>query len=161
MEEPKSSVFDLLLIDAPRLTQVFQDTSLLIKHLNGSLLAYVLQSDNSIADARRAQDANPANFSSVVGVSAATSFCIDSLDIYNAKGVPWNDATLVKTETEFALSLRLIHKALRYVVAVVYQTVCRVLNLLLLLTRQRLEMRDIQMCLLFRLFSTSLPNVRA
>ena len=161
MEEPKSSVFDLLPINAPRLTQVFQDTSLLIKHLNGSLLAYVLQSDNSIADARRAQDANPANFSSVVGVSAATSFCIDSLDIYNAKGVPWNDTTLVKTETEFALSLRLIHKALRYVVAIVYQTVCRVLNLLLLLTRQRLEMCDIQMCLLFRLFSTSLPNVRA
>ena len=119
MEEPKSSVFDLLLIDAPRLTQVFQDAGLLIEHLNSSLLADVLQSDNSIANARRAQDANPANFGSVVGVSATTSFCINSLDIYHSKGVTWNDAALVKTEAEFALSLSLVHKTLRYVVAVV------------------------------------------
>ena len=94
-------------------------------------------------------------------MSAAASFCIDSLDIHNAKGVTWNDTALVKTEAEFALSLSLIHEALRYVVAIVYQTVRRILDLLLLLARQRLEMRDIKMCLLFRLFSTGLPNVRA
>ena len=41
------------------------------------------------------------------------------------------------------------------------QSVCRILNLILLLPRQALEMRDVQMRLLLCLLRTSLPDVWA
>ena len=59
------------------------------------------------------------------------------------------------------LSLGLVHEALVDCVAFINDAIRNVLNLLLLRTRQRLEMSDVDMRLLSSLLGTSLPDVGA
>lgn len=51
IEETKSGVFDLLLVDTPGVTEVVQDASLSIQHVNCSLLGDVFETHDTIRDA--------------------------------------------------------------------------------------------------------------
>ena len=50
IEEAKSGVFDLLLVDTPSVAQVIQDVGLGVHHVNSSLLGHVLKTHNTIRD---------------------------------------------------------------------------------------------------------------
>ena len=92
-------------------------------------------------------------------MGAAASLCVDALDVDDAERVARHDTALVQTEAVLALGLRLVHEALRDVVPIVDEAVGSVFYLLLLLAGERLEVSDVQMCLLLCLFGARLPNM--
>lgn len=161
IEEAQGSVFDLLLVHTPSITEIIQDVGFGVEHLNGSLLTDVLKTNDTVRDTGRSQDAYPTDLGSVVSVGTTASLCVDSLDVDDTKRVAWNDTALVEGETELELSLSLVHESLRDVVSIVNQSVGGILNLLFLLTSQALEVSDVKMSLLFGLLGTSLPDVRS
>ena len=92
-------------------------------------------------------------------MSSAASLGVDAFDVDDAERVTRHDTSLVKRETEFALSLGLIHEAFRDVVTIIDQSVRSVLNLLLLLARQALIVCDVEMSFPIGLLGTGLPDV--
>ena len=87
------------MINTPGFTQIVEDASLAVQHLNCTFLCDILETDNTIRDTRGAQDSNPANFAGVICVRAAASFGVNTLDVDDTEGVSWYDTTLVKRET--------------------------------------------------------------
>ena len=92
-------------------------------------------------------------------MSTTASLSVDTFNIDDTEGVAWDDTSLVKRETIFALSFGLIHKTFRDVVTIIDQSVGSILDLLLLLASETLIVCDIKMSLLLSLLCTSLPNV--
>ena len=94
-------------------------------------------------------------------MGTTTGFSVDTFDVDDAKGVSRHDTTLIQREAILALCFSLIHEAFGDVMCRVDQSVRRILDVILLLPCQTLEMRDVQMRLLLRLLSSSLPDVWA
>ena len=92
-------------------------------------------------------------------MSTAACLSVDAFDIDDTEGVAWNDTSLVKRETVFALSFGLIHKTFRDVMTIIDQSVGSILDLLFLLASETLIVCDIKMSLLLGLLCTSLPDV--
>ena len=84
------------MINTPGFTQIVEDASLVVQHLNCTFLCDILETDNTIRDTGGAQDSNPANFAGIISVCSAASFGVNTLDVDDAKGVSWYDTTLVK-----------------------------------------------------------------
>ena len=92
-------------------------------------------------------------------MSSAACLSVNTFDIDDTEGVAWDDTSLVKRETVFALSFGLIHKTFRDVVTIIDQSVGSILDLLLLLASETLIVCDVKMSLLLGLLCTSLPDV--
>ena len=92
-------------------------------------------------------------------MSTAACLSVDTFDIDDTERVAWDDTSLVKRETVFALSFGLIHKTFRDVVTIIYQSVCSVFDFLFLLASETLIVCNIKVSLLLGLLCTSLPNV--
>jgi len=96
VEETKSCVLDLLLVNTPSLTEVVEDGSFTVKDLDCTLLGDILESNNTVRDTGRLEDADPTDFRSIVGVGTTACFSINSFDIDNTKRVAWHDTTLIE-----------------------------------------------------------------
>ena len=94
-------------------------------------------------------------------MSTAACLSVDTFDIDDAEGVAWDNTSLIKRETVFALSFGLVHKTFADIVTIIDQSVGSILDLLLLLSSQTLIVCDIKMSLLLGLLCTSLPDVRS
>ena len=94
-------------------------------------------------------------------MSTAACLSVDTFDIDDTKGVAWDNTSLIKRETVFALSFGLVHKAFRDVVTIIDQSVGSILDLLLLLSSQTLVVCNVKMSLLLSLLCTSLPDMRS
>lgn len=110
-EELFRCLFKLAQIDIVSLTEVSKDTSLVAENFNSSLLSHVGQTDDTVRFPLGSEDSDPTNLCGVVGVSTAACFDVDTVDIYNTKGVTWHDTTLIQTESMQLLCLRLIHES--------------------------------------------------
>lgn len=94
-------------------------------------------------------------------MSTATSFSINSFDIYNSELVSRNYTTLVKMESELSLSLCFVHKRLVNAGTLVDDPICLVLNCSFFFFSQRLIVSNIQMCDFSCFLGTILPNMWA
>ena len=92
-------------------------------------------------------------------MGSTAGLSVNTFDVDNAKGISWHDTALVEREAVLALRLGLVHEAFGDVMRRVDQSVCCILNLILLLPCQALKMRDIQMRLLLSLLCASLPDM--
>ena len=71
---------------------------------------------------------NPTNFGSVIAVSTATSFSVNTLNINNSQGVTWNNTSLIQMESELFFGFSLVHEILVDISAVVNDSVGFVFN---------------------------------
>ena len=94
-------------------------------------------------------------------MSTAARLSVNTFNVDDTEGVAWNDTSLIKRETVFALSFGLVHKAFRDVVTIIDQSVGSILDFLLLLTSQTLIVCNIKMSFLFGLLCSSLPDMRS
>jgi len=161
VEETGSGLFELTLIDTPGVHEVVEDSVFGVHDLNCALLANVVESDDTVGNSGRFDDANPTDLGSVVSVSTTASFTVDALDVDNSKSVSGNDTTLVQVEAVLLLSVGLVHEGFLDVDASVDDSVGSVLNGVLFFLSQGLVVSDIEMSLLGGLLGTSLPDVRS
>ena len=161
VEEARRGRLNLALVDSPGLRQLMQDAKLSVHDLDRTLLSDVIQTHNTVRNALRLEDANPADFGGVVGVCAAASLRVHAADVYYTQRVTRNNTTLVERETVLLLGLRLVHETLRDRMASVDQSVCVIFNRVLFLLGETLVVRDVQVSLIGRLFCTCLPDMWA
>lgn len=159
VEETVRGWLDLAHINAPSFAQVVQNCGFLVHNVHCAIASAVVQADDTVGDALCLDELDPADLSGIISVGSTARFSINTSDVHNAELVARNDTALVKTEAVVTLSISLVHHALVDVDALADEAISLVLNGALLLPRQRLIVRNVQVSLLSGLLGTSLPDV--
>jgi phosphoglycolate phosphatase-like HAD superfamily hydrolase len=73
------------LVNTPGLGELVEDVELSVHDLDGTLLGNVVKSNNTVRDSLGLQDADPTDFSGVVGVGTAACFGVNAGNIDNSK----------------------------------------------------------------------------
>lgn len=131
----------------------------IVKNLNSSFLGNIVKSYYTIWNSLSLKNSNPAYFSSVVTMSTATSFCVNTFDVNNSQGVAWNNTSLIKMETKLLFCISLIHEVFVDIVAIVDNSVGFIFNCFFFILWNTLIVGDIQMSLVYSLLGTILPYV--
>jgi len=146
-------------VDAPQVTELVEDVSFRVESFDGLFTSDEVQSDGTISNSSGSQKLDPTDFRSVVSVSTAASFDVSIFDVDDSELVTGDDTTLVESETEFELSLGLVHEVLVDGLGSQDDSIGFVFNLDFFLLGDTGKMGDVQMGLVNGLLSTSLPDV--
>lgn len=146
-------------MDAPQVTELVEDISFRVESFDGLFTSDEVQSDGTIGNSGSSQKLDPTDFRSVVSVSTAASFDVSIFDVDDSELVTGDDTTLVESETEFELSLGLVHEVLVDGLGSEDDSVGFIFNLDFFLLGDTGKMGDVQMGLVNGLLSTSLPDV--
>jgi len=146
-------------VDAPQVAELVEDVSFRVESFDGLFTSDEVQSDGTIGNSGGSQKLDPTDFRSVVSVSTAASFDVSVFDVDDSELVTGDNTTLVESETEFELSLGLVHEVLVDGLGSEDDSVGFVFNFDFFGLSDTGVMGDVQMGLFDGLLSTSLPDV--
>lgn len=159
LEDSGGSINNSAVVDAPQVAELVEDVSFSVKSFDGLFTSDEVQSDGTIGNSGGSQKLDPTDFRSVVSMSTAAGFDVSVFDVDDSELVTGDDTTLVESETEFKLSLGLVHEVLLDGLGSEDNSVGFVFNFDFFLLGDTGIMGDVQMGLVDGLLSTSLPDV--
>jgi hypothetical protein len=147
------------LLDTPALAELVQDVLLLVHNINSSLLADVVETDDSILHALSLEHPDPADLSSVIAVSSTAGLSVNSVNIDHSELISRHDTSLIQREPVLPLSLGFVHHSFVDSGTLGDDPVGFVLDVLLLLLREGPVVGDVEMGAFRGLLGSVLPDM--